>query len=172
MRRALLAVVAGGTLLAGTACQTDVRTSAGNAPAPSPSPSPSAVPSSAAPDYSASTKLVCGRLQTVYRSELRDLGTALGKMITYKEAKQTAEAERAENTAAGELRAAATKIRKETAAADDPEFRTAGVTSAAKLERSAKDRKYFDRLKTLKDLNSTVESQLAEWLTPVAGYCG
>jgi hypothetical protein len=74
--------------------------------------------------------------------------------------------------AAGQLQAAATKIRKETAAAENPDFQAAGKVSAAKLETSAKDRKYMDRVKTLNDLNKTVQQQFTEWLTPVAGYCG
>jgi crotonobetainyl-CoA:carnitine CoA-transferase CaiB-like acyl-CoA transferase len=162
MRRALLAVLAGGTLLAGAACDSDANTTAGVAVPSAPAPS-SAPPSSVAPpDFSANTRLVCGRLQGIYQTELRDLGAAMGKMITYKEAKQAAEAQKA----------TAAKIRKETGAARDPEFKAAGVVSARKLELSAKDRRYFDRVKTLNDLNRTIEGQLTEWLTPVAGYCG
>jgi hypothetical protein len=172
MRRALLAVLAGGTLLAGAACDSDANTTAGVAVPSAPAPS-SAPPSSVAPpDFSANTRLVCGRLQGIYQTELRDLGAAMGKMITYKEAKQAAEAQKAENTAADQLKATAAKIRKETGAARDPEFKAAGVVSARKLELSAKDRRYFDRVKTLNDLNRTIEGQLTEWLTPVAGYCG
>jgi hypothetical protein len=93
-------------------------------------------------------------------------------MVTYKQEKQTSEAEKAEKAAAGQLRAAATKIRKETAEAENPDFQAAGKVSAAKLETSAQDRKYLDRVKSLNDLNKTVTKQFDEWLTPVAGYCG
>ena len=55
--------------------------------------------------------------------------------------------------------------------AKDPEFQEAGETSAAKFEQSATDRKYFDRVKTLKDLNSTLQPQMAQWLTPVSSFC-
>jgi hypothetical protein len=168
MRRALLAVLAGGTLLTGAACDSDATGDDPTAAAPA-----SAAPAtSAAPDYSANTKLVCDRLQTIYQGELRDLGTAMGKMITYKEAKQATDVKKSENAAAAELKAVAAKIRTETAKADDPDVRKAGATSAAKLEASAKDRKYFARVKTLKDLNATIEGQLTQWLTPIAGYCG
>ncbi|MGX6603663.1 hypothetical protein ACWKSP_16185 [Micromonosporaceae bacterium Da 78-11] len=170
MRRALMAVIAGGTLLAGAACDSDATTTADSAPTLTPSSTPArTLPP--LPDYSADTAIICGRLQSIYQGELRDFGTAMGKMITYKEAKQTAEAEKAENSAAGELKAAAVKIRKVTGVAEDPEFKAAGVISAVKFEKSAKDRKYFDKVKTLKDMNTTVEAQLAQWLTPVAGYC-
>ena len=172
MRRALLAVLAGGTLLTGAACDSGTKSTADAAPASSIT--PSRVPDETLaplPDYSANTKQVCAKLQAVYQGELRAFGTAMGKMVSYKEAKQTTEARTAENAAAGQLKAAGTKIRQETAAAADPDFKAAGVTSAAKFERSAQDRKYFDRVKTLKDLDGSLQTQMSEWLTPVAGYC-
>jgi hypothetical protein len=167
MRRAFLAVLAGGVLLTGAACDSDAKTGGTAAGEPT-SASPSASPS---PDYAADTKQVCDRLQTIYQGELRDLGTALGKMITYKEAKQNADAKKAENAAAAELKAVAEKIRKETDAAQNPEFSAAGATSAAKIEASVADRKYFAKVKSLKDFNATIENQFTEWLTPVIGYC-
>ncbi|XVU25098.1 hypothetical protein ACQPZJ_49265 [Actinoplanes sp. CA-054009] len=167
MRRALLAVIAVGTLLTGAACDSDAKSS-GAAAAPAPSASPSASPE---PDYSANTKLVCGNLQKLYAAELKDFGAAMGKMITYKEAKQATEAKKAEDAATAKLKAAAAKIRTDTTTAEDPEFMAAGQTSAAKLDASAVDRKYITKIKTLKDLNSTIEAQFTEWLSPVAGYC-
>jgi len=118
MRRALLAVLAGGTLLTGGACDGGAKNTADAAAASSVA--PSRVPDQTLPplpDYSADTKQVCGRLQAVYTGELRAFGTAVGKMVSYKEAKQTAEAQTAANTAAGQLKAAGAKIRQETAAA-------------------------------------------------------
>ncbi|GAA2647243.1 hypothetical protein [Paractinoplanes durhamensis] len=168
MRRAILAVIAGATLLAGSACDSDADAKTEAAATVT---APTAAPTTSAPDYSASTKQVCAKLQTLYTAELRNFGTAMGKMVTYKEAKQTADAEKAEATAAGQLKAAATKIRTETATAEDPDFIVAGKVSASKLESSATDRRYFDKVKTLADLNKTVEAQFSEWLTPVAGYC-
>ncbi|WP_433298706.1 hypothetical protein ACQP2F_44210 [Actinoplanes sp. CA-030573] len=171
MRRAILAVIAGGAILAVSACDSDADATP-EAAAPSRTAPTAAVSTPAAPDYSANTTQVCGKLKTLYTVELRAFGTAMGKMVTYKEAKQTADAEKAEATAAGQLKAAATKIRKETAAAEDPTFQAAGKVSASKLESSAADRRYMDKVKTLADLNKTVEAQFTEWLTPVAGYCG
>jgi hypothetical protein len=168
MRRAILAVIAGSTLLAGAACDSDAPEAA----------TPTRIAATAAPslapepDYSASTSLVCDKLKTLYSVELRAFGTAMGKMVTYKEAKQATDAEKAEATAAGQLKAAAKKIRKETATAEDPTFQAAGKLSASKLESSASNRRYMDKVKTMTDLNKTVEAQFVEWLTPVAGYCG
>jgi hypothetical protein len=168
MRRALLAVIAGGTLLAGAACDGGAKTTAAPEPALSTAPAHSLPP---LPDYTANTNLVCGRLNTIYQGELRAFGAAMGTMITYKEAKQAPDAEKAEDTAVAKLKAVAVKIRKDTGAAQDPEFKAAGVISAMKVETSVKDRKYFAKVKTLKDLNATIEGQFAQWLTPVSGYC-
>lgn len=169
MRRAFLAVTAGLFLLAGSACDSDADTKTDAAPtATAPTEANTAT---AAPDYSASTKQVCAKLQTLYTAELRDFGTAMGKMVTYKENKQTADADKAEAAAAAQLKAAAAKIRTETATAEDPDFVAAGKVSASKLESSAADRRYFDTVKTLTDLDKTVTAQFTEWLTPVAGYC-
>ena len=169
MRRALLAVIAGGTLLAGAACDSDAKS---DEAAAVPSVPASSAPSSAPPDYTADTKVVCGKLQTLYQGDLRDFGAAMGKLITYREAKDAAQVKKAETAAAAELKAVATRIRKETSVAQNPEFKAAGATSAAKIDASARDRRYISRVKTLKDLNATVEKQFTEWLSPVAGYCG
>jgi hypothetical protein len=179
MRRVLLAVLAGGLLLTGAACGDDAQPTAGAPASPTtPSDPPSSSPE---PDYSDDTAQICGKLQTLYKGELRDFGAAMGKVVSYRETKQTpgpsadpqqiAGEKAAEKAAATELAAAGTKIRKLTATAQDPELRTAGATSAAKLEHSAKDRRYITGTKTLKALNATIESQFTEWLTPVAGFC-
>jgi hypothetical protein len=169
MRRALLAVIAGSTLLAGSACDSDAKIEASATEAPSAAATASPTPE---PDYSASTKEICGRLQSLYTTELRAFGSAMGKMVTYKEEKQVKDAEKYEKTAADQLKAAATRIRKETGEAESPGFQAAGRISASKLETSAKDRRYMDKVKSLSDLNKTVQAQFAQWLTPVAGYCG
>jgi hypothetical protein len=169
MRRALLAAIAGGALLAGAAACDGNTSSDGSTAAAPVAPAPTTSPT---PDYAEDTALVCAEFQSIYDKDVKSLGAAVGKMITYKEAKQTSDAKKAENTAAGDLKAIATKIRTATATAQDPALQTAGQTSADKLEASAKDRKYFAKVKTLKDFNATIESQLNTWLTPVSGFCG
>ncbi|MBU2663209.1 hypothetical protein KOI35_06775 [Actinoplanes bogorensis] len=168
MRRALLAVLAGGLLLTGAACDSDANSTEADAPAPT---APSTAPSSAAPDYTADTKQVCAKLQTMYTVELKDFGAAMGKLITYREAKQTAEAAKAETAAATELKQIATKIRKDTAEAENPEFKAAGLTSAAKIDASAANRTYIKKTTTMATLDKTIEGQLKGWLSPVTGYC-
>ncbi|MFC7534943.1 hypothetical protein [Actinoplanes sp. GCM10030250] len=171
MRRAILAVLTGGALLSGAACGSDADTSEIAAPAAA-TPTTAAATASPAPDYSADTEEVCGRLEKIFSGALAgDFGTAMGKMIAQKEAKQTAEAAKAEKAAAAELKAVGTEIRKETTAAQNPELKLAGETSAAKLEKSAKNRDYIEKVKTAKDLDRTLKGQIQEWLTPVAGFC-
>ncbi|MBM2617265.1 hypothetical protein JIG36_17055 [Actinoplanes sp. LDG1-06] len=168
MRRALLAVIAGSLLLTGAACDSDADSNEAAAPATT---APSTAPSSAAPDYTANTKQVCTKLQTLYTVELRDFGSAMGKLITYREAKQTAEITKAEAAATTELKQVAAKIRNDTAAAQNPEFKAAGMTSAAKVDASAANKGYVKTVTTMTKLNSTIENQFKEWLSPVAGYC-
>jgi hypothetical protein len=169
MRRAILAVIFGGVLLTGTACDSDAATTA--SASPSPVLTPSSEPTSPPPDYTANTKLVCTKVQKILNADLAGFGTQVGKMIAYKEAKQTAEAQAAEKAAGQELRKVGAKVKKETAAAQDPNLRLAGATSAAKFVKTAGDEKFFDRIKTTKDLDKVIEGQLTEWFTPVAGYC-
>jgi hypothetical protein len=171
MRRAILAVLAGGALLSGAACGSDAdptETAAPEAATTTAAP----VTTTPAPDYSANTELVCGRLKKVFSGALGgEFGTAMGKMIAQKEAKETDAAKDAEKAAAAELKAVGAQIRKETGAAENPELKQAGAASATKLEKSAKDRDYIERVKTAKDLNRTLEPQIKEWLSPVSGYC-
>jgi hypothetical protein len=170
MRRAILAMALGGILLTGAACDRDAKTRDTAAPQAS---SAKAVPSaSPEPDYSADTKVVCGKLEKVFNDDLEAFGAQVGKMIAYKEAKQAPEADKAMKAAGAQLKAVGAKVRTETAAAQDPELQSAGATSAAKFVKSASDAKLFARIRTTKDLNRTIEGQMTEWLTPVAGYCG
>ncbi|MEV4704784.1 hypothetical protein [Actinoplanes sp. NPDC049316] len=168
MRRALLAATLGGLLLSGAACSSDgdAKPEAGATAA-----APTTAPTSPPPDYTANTKKVCAKLDKIFDAELEDFGTEIGKMIAYKEAKQADNAEAAEKAAGKQLKDVGAKIKKETAAAQDPELQQAGATSAAKFTKSATDSKLFDKIKTTKDLDKVLETQMTNWLTPVAGYC-
>jgi|SRR5689334_14987443 len=179
MRRALLVVALGGVLVIGTACGADRPTGASAAPATAPaSPTPESADlaaspqaTDAAPDYSADTRAICGRLETVFNDDLTAFHTQMGKMIANKEAKLAPEAAKAQKAAGAELKKVGAKIKKETAAAQDPELRAAGAVSAAKLEKSATDTSFFKKIKTQKDYDRLIEDQLQQWFTPAAGYC-
>ena len=167
MRRAFLALALGGVLLSAAACDSDAESSTA-APAAT---TPSAVPTSPAPDYSANTAQVCGKVQTVFTKDLQSFGTQLGKMIAYKEAKQADEAEQARKAASKELKEVGAKVRKETAAAEDPDLKQAGAVSATKFAKSAADKALFDKVKTTKDLDRALTTKIPEWMSPVAGLC-
>ena len=166
MQRAFLAAVLGGILLTGAACGSDADTKDNAAPA-----TPSAAPVSSAPDYSADTQLICGKLEQLYNGGLEGFNTQIGKMIANKEAKLTPEAGKAREAAGQELRKVGAKIEQETAAAQDPDLRTAGAASAAKFVQTADDDAFFQKITSQKAYDSTIQGQLQEWLTPVAGYC-
>lgn len=169
MRRAFLAVTLGSLLLLGTACDSGAETPAA-APAPQ-AVTPSSAPASPPQDYTANTRQVCGKLDKIFDRDLKAFGSEVGKMIAYKEAKATAEADKSEKAAGRQLQAAATNIRRETAAAEDPELKTAGAASAAKLADGARDTRFFDSIKSTNDLDRVIEGRMSEWLSPVAGYC-
>jgi hypothetical protein len=168
MRRALLAVALGGALLTATACSGGGDDPAAAEPAWT---TPSAAPASPAPDYTANNELVCGKVQKIFTDDVKAFGTEMGRMIARKEAKETADAEKAEKAAGQRLKDIGAKVRKETAAAQDPELKVAGATSAAKFTRSAADAKFFDGIKTTKDLDRAIQSKLTDWMSPVSGYC-
>ncbi|MEV4635899.1 hypothetical protein AB0J80_00965 [Actinoplanes sp. NPDC049548] len=169
MRRTLLAAALGGLLLTGAGCSGGGDT--GDDAAPQlvvPSSAPAGSPS---PDYSANTKRVCDKLDKIFDAELENFGTEIGKMIAYKEAKQADNATKAEKAASKQLRDVGAQVRKETAAAQDPRLKEAGAASAAKFSKSAADGKFFDRIKSTKDLDKILQTEMTNWLTPVAGYC-
>ena len=170
MRRAVLAVAVGSVLLTGTACNTDRSAGATAAPAAAaPSPSPEAT--SAAPDYAADSRAICGTLETIFSDDLQAFHTQMGKMIANKEAKLAPEAAKAQKAAGAELKRIGARIKKETSAARDVQLRDAGAVSAAKFVKSATDKSFFSKIKTQKDYNRVIEDQLQEWFTPAAGYC-
>jgi hypothetical protein len=171
MRRALLAVSLSGLLLAGAACGSggdSERETAAPVWEQAPTSAPPAEP---APDYSADTKKVCTKVNKIFATEVPQFGSAVGKMIAYKEAKQAEEAEQAREAASKELKEVGAKVRKETSAAQDPEVKAAGAASANKFTRSAADKKLFDGIKTTKDLDKALTAKMPEWMAPVAGLC-
>ncbi|BFU42009.1 hypothetical protein [Krasilnikovia sp. MM14-A1004] len=170
MRRALLAVTLSGALLTTAACddaETATPTAAGTT-----APTSAAAPAPSAASYAADTKKVCGQVETIFTADLKNFGTNLGRMIAFREAKQADSADKAEKAARAELKKVAEKIRKQTAAAQDPELRKAGAESAAKFSKSAQDSALLDKIKSTKDLDKSLEGLMSQWLTPVAGVCG
>jgi hypothetical protein len=169
MRRALTAATLGALLLSGMAACTgkeDDTGAAGTTPAAT-----TAAPASAGPDYSADTKKVCADVDKVFDTELEAFGTQVGKMIAYKEAKQTADADKAEKAASAKLKAIGDEVRDLTGKAQDPRLKEAGASSADQFLDTSSDSAWFDKIKTTKDLEKVIDTQMSEWLTPVTGYC-
>ncbi|MEU4213974.1 hypothetical protein [Actinoplanes sp. NPDC026623] len=172
MRSALLAVSLCGLLLTGAACDSggdgDTETIAETPAWETPTTPATTV---AAPNYYANTRAVCTALDKVFNADVAEFGTAMGRMIAYKEAKQTDEAEQARKAASKELKEVGAKIRLETSKAKDPDLKEAGAISATKFSRSAADKALFDKVKTTKDLNATLVTKMPDWMDPVAGLC-
>jgi hypothetical protein len=171
MRTALLAVTLGGLLLTGAACSSGDNGSETLAEAPVAETPATATTTVPAPNYYASTRKVCAALDKIFDADVAQFGTAMGKMIAYKEAKQADEAEQARKAASKELKEVGAKVRKETAAAEDPDLQQAGAVSATKFSRSAADKALFDKVKTTKDLDKTLAAKMPDWMDPVAGLC-
>jgi hypothetical protein len=171
MRRAILAATAGGLMLAAAACDSDA-TSTATAPPSPPAVAASTVPSSAAPDYTADTRAVCGKVQQVIDRGVPAFSAEVGRMIAYRETKTPGGADQARKAAAGRLKAVAESLRTVTAKAQDPEIVAAGATSAAKLTAAAGDAAWFAKLQKETDFDRSIQGRLGQWLAPVTGYCG
>ncbi|MEU7901566.1 hypothetical protein [Actinoplanes sp. NPDC049118] len=166
MRRIILGATTGALLLTGSACGTKPDTAAAPAaPAATVSASPSA-------DYTADTKKVCGEIDKILDGKkMEKFGEELGKLIVFKQANSTASAKKARTAAGEKLKDLAKAMNESTAAAKDPELKAAGEESLQAMTSTAEDDAFFAKLKTVKDLDKTLESGITEWLTPLAPFC-
>lgn len=173
MRRAILALTFGSLLFAGAAAcgdNADAPTAAASATSAT-SDVVSAAPSSPAADYTADTKQVCGKVEKVLTDDIKGFATELGKMIAYKEAKQTSDAATAREAAGKELKGVAATIKKTTAAAQDPKLQAAGAESAAAIVKTADDDKFFGQIKSTTNMEKIVEAKFTEWFVPLGEFC-
>jgi hypothetical protein len=180
MRSTTLALGAGALLLTATACAggSEPKAAAGATPsakanvatsAPSVQPSPSAVAKPAGTD---SDKKVCGKINKLIEGDqMKKFGDKLGEMIVYKQAKQTAKANSARAAAQKGLRKLAADFEAATANAVDPELKAAGAETADTIRDSAKDNAFFAKIKTIKDVDKELESEIVPWITPLASFC-
>jgi hypothetical protein len=167
MRPAILAATLGALLLTGAACDSDANPAASGVSAAPPVPAPAI----STPDYSADTRQICADVQRIFDTDIEPFGTALGKMIAYREEKLPKAAEKSEKAARKQLKTVATKITKATDGAQDAAIMMAGKATADKFTASAADDKLYDGIKSTKDLNRFIDGKLGEWLTPISGYC-
>jgi hypothetical protein len=167
MRRTLLAAGVGALLLSASACGTAVSdsTAAPVAPGVSVSASPSA-------DYTADTKRVCGEVDKLLDGKpMQKFAEELGRLIVYKEQGLHMKAEQARTDAGTRLDYLASGLRERTSAAKDPGLRAAGAESAASMEITAVDDAFFAKIESLKDMDTTLESEMTAWLAPVGTFC-
>ena len=185
IRSSVLASTASVLLLAISACENDptpktsattaTATTSASASAPASAdavqPSPTKTPAKAA-SYAANTKKVCAKVDSLFEgAEVDRFAKELGRLILYKKAKKPAKANQARELAKKELKSLAASVRSNTAAAQDPQLKAAGEKSAASIEQSAADNAFFAKLKTIKDVNSNLTSEMTPWLTPLSVYC-
>ena len=185
IRSSVLASTASVLLLAISACENDPTpnapaptaaatvTAKASAPATAPAanPSPSKAPAEAA-KYTANTKKICTKVDGLFQGAGLDrFAKDLGRHILYKKAKKPAKANQARELAKKELKSLAASVRSNTAAAQDPQLKAAGEKSAASIEQTAADDAFFAKLKTIKDVNGNLTSEMTPWLTPLSVFC-
>ncbi|RZU50563.1 hypothetical protein EV385_2338 [Krasilnikovia cinnamomea] len=168
MRRVILAVTLGGVLLSGAACSNDTKTTADAA---APAATPATATTTAAPDYTADSKKVCDGLEKELQKGAEAFGVELGKMIGYKETKQTQNAAKAKKAAATELKNWAADVKKATSAAKDPKLQAAGAEAADNLVKAAEGDAFFAKFKTEKDVDKHFETELNAWFAPLSTIC-
>ena len=170
MKRVLTATILGAVLLTGAACGTEATPTAATASAAA----TSAAATSAAPrpsaDYTADTKKVCNEVGKILDGDYDRFAEELGKMVTYQEAGDTAQAAKARASAQSQLTSIADGIREKTAVALDPQVKADGAEGAASIAASAANDESFTKIKSLKDLNS-LKAEMTKWLTPLAMHC-
>ncbi|MEV1285965.1 hypothetical protein [Micromonospora sp. NPDC049679] len=168
MRRTLAVLTLAGALAVAGGCGTKSEPKAAPAAtsaAPSPTPSE---------DYTADTKEVCGKIDTLLDKDIVPFAEALAKTVVYREAGNTAQAKKAKATGQAELKKLAAKIRTATAAAKDPKVQEGGEEAATNVEASATSGKIFDTMKAkdLEDESKTLENEMTAWFVPLGVHCG
>jgi|SRR4051812_40936963 hypothetical protein len=176
MRRVVLAVVASGLLLTAAACSAD-EPGPTAAPAGGASAAASAAPAPSGPDAGAGTenpdtKKVCAEVMKVIETDMDGFGAAIGKMIANKEAKSADEAKKAQAAAKQQLESVAKKIRTSSAEALDPGLVAAGEEAADRIEKTAKDPKFFAAITSVESINGTLQKEMVAWVGPLAPICG
>jgi hypothetical protein len=139
-----MAVSLGGVLLIGAGC--------GSSSEPSTTPASStaatsAAPSASAADYTADTKKVCADVEKVFAQDVNAFSDQLGKIFVYRQTGHPALADKAATAAQQKLKTMAATIEDKTAAAQDPDFRTAGQQAARNIRAVASNDKLFASLK-------------------------
>jgi hypothetical protein len=169
MRRAVIALVAGGVLLAAAAC--------GTAPAPSSTGSGAAAgtqaPASTDPKVQASltdTRQVCEAVGKANSKDIGPFAASVSKLVASRKAGGTAAAA-AKQDAQHALVTYGEDLRAATQGSANEQVRADGTTVADTLKAKAADNATFDQLKTNTDIATLLGPTMTEWTAPVSKHC-
>ena len=155
MRRALPIIPVGVLLVSLAAC--------GTAKSPAAQPAGTASAATAA----GTVKVSCETLGQVYTKHMASFANALSQTVGGSPATLAARRQRAQQS----LEAFATAVRSATQTSDDQALRADGKRTADQLQAKADDAAFFNRIRTGKDVNTTLGPTLSGWLAPVRGHC-
>lgn len=151
MRRALSVVVAGVALMGVAACGI-----LGD------SPDSSAGAASLTPEQAA-TKASCEAIGEVYTNNMGAFASSLSKVPTSGDV--------ARKDARQKLGEFGTAVLGATKSSADTQLRTAGQEAAEHLQATAKDAKFFAKIKTTQDVSTVLGPTMKQWLAPVTNHC-
>jgi hypothetical protein len=151
MRRVVLGLVIGGALLGAAACGTAANPAPGSGAAASLSPE------------QAATKASCEAIGDVYTRNMGAFASSLSKVPST--------GDTARKDAQQKLGNFGTAVLGATRSSADTELRTDGKQTAEHLQATAKDAKFFAKIKTSQDVSNVLGPQMKEWLAPVTHHC-
>ncbi|MCY1138163.1 hypothetical protein OWR29_09155 [Actinoplanes sp. Pm04-4] len=116
-------------------------------------------PVSAAPP---AIRTTCEALGRAYQANMAPLAEALTKLVADRKTIATAQQS---------LASFATAVQDATAASADPDLKSAGKQAATQMHQKSTDEKFFNAIKTTKDVDKTLGPTLTGWLSPVTRHC-
>ncbi|MCO8271743.1 hypothetical protein M1L60_14190 [Actinoplanes sp. TRM 88003] len=153
LRRTLRTAAVLGLVSAAAACGTAM--SPGGAPVASGAPAPVAT----AP---AALRTTCEAVGQAYQKNMAPFAEALTKYVADRKTIATAQQS---------LASFATAVQEATAASEDADLKSAGKKAATQMHAKSTDAKFFEAIKTPKDVEKTLGTTLTGWLSPVSSRC-
>ncbi|HEY0000531.1 MAG TPA: hypothetical protein VGB74_08760 [Actinoplanes sp.] len=156
MRRVVLSLAIGGVLLSAAACGTSRDDDKSATPNVAPASGAAAQPGQVA------TKSACEALGAVYSKNMAPFAKSLTDVASGKGSPKSAQQS---------LKAFATAVRGATETSTDAQLRADGKQAADRLQAKAGDATFFSKIKTSKDVDTVLVTNLKEWLSPVSHHC-
>jgi hypothetical protein len=165
MRRIAALAALGLTMLAVTACG-DTKEPTTTAPTTA---ATTAAATSAAP--SGNTDAACEQFKTVFAQDrMTQVGVPVGQLLAYRNAKDSANAKKAETKVKAEFDKLAADITKIGTDSGDPAFQAKMDAVVAEINKS-KDLAFLDDVKDVGDLEKPFTEMLTAWILPIATTC-